>query len=164
MLTQSYLKELFDYQHDGCLVRKIKTCNRVNVGDIVGCNNGNNYLKIHLCGKQNYVHRLIFIWHYGFLPKEIDHINGNSLDNRIENLRDCTHAQNAKNLKIKDSNLAGINGVYFEKSRNKWNASITVNRVKIRLGRFNNLCDAIFVRKNAEMLHFKEFARGCNNA
>lgn len=159
MLTQSYLKELFDYRHDGYLIRKIKTCNRVNVGDIVGCNNGNNYLKIHLCGKQNYAHRLIFIWHYGFLPKEIDHINGNSLDNRIENLREATHLQNGKNLNLRKSNSIGISGVRWDAQRNKWHSSITVDGTKKHLGRFASLNDAIEKRKKAEILFFQEWRR-----
>jgi hypothetical protein len=87
MFTQNDLKELFEYRNDGYLIRKIKTSNSVKTGDIAGCDTGNGYKKIRAFGKPYLSHRLIFFWHYGVFPKEIDHINGDTVDNRIENLR-----------------------------------------------------------------------------
>jgi len=94
-ISQAYLKEIFDYK-DGSLIRKIKTSNRVNVGDIAGSNSGNGYLRACVLGEYFYIHRLVFMWHFGYFPNEIDHIDGNKHNNTIENLREATHSQNGK--------------------------------------------------------------------
>ncbi len=156
-ITQQRLKELFNCSEDGKLIRKLKTSNKVNVGEIVGSNNGNGYLRTSINFKSYHIHRLVFMWHHGYFPKEIDHINGNRSDNRIENLRSVTHSQNGKNIKTRNS--IGINGIRWEESRSKWNVSIGVDKKKIHLGRFKNLNDAIDARKVAEIQFFKEWRR-----
>jgi hypothetical protein len=164
MLTQGYLKELFKYHNDGYLIRKIKTSNSVKIGDTAGCDTGNGYKKIVVCGKPYLSHRLIFFWHYGFWPKEIDHINGAASDNRIENLRAANRNQNGKNRALSLKNTSGFTGVVQDKIRNKWIAQITVNRKNIFLGRFENMQEAINKRKEAEIFYFKDWARNdCRN-
>lgn len=157
-ITQAYLKKIFDYK-DGNLIRKVKTSNRVNVGDVVGSNNGNGYLRMAVLGKYFYVHRIIFMWNFGYFPNEIDHIDGNRTNNKIENLREATHSENGKNLTLRKSNKVGINGVRFDADRNKWYSSICVNKKKKHLGRFVNLEDAISARKKAENEFFGEWSR-----
>lgn len=159
MLNQKDLKELLEYRNDGYLIRKIKTTNSVNIGDVAGCNTGNGYKKISFHGKQYLSHRLIFFWHYGLLPKEVDHINGNTFDNRIENLRASDRNYNAKNRGLSIRNKSGFTGVVQDKIRKKWVAQIMVNRKHILLGRYENLQEAINKRKEAEMFYFKEWAR-----
>jgi hypothetical protein len=158
-ITQSYLKELFDYREDGKLVRKATTSNRAKIGTIVGSNNGNGYLRVCVKSKYCHVHRIIFMWHYGYFPKEVDHKNGNRSDNRIENLREATHLQNGKNLSVRKNNKAGVNGVKWDSERNKWHASIRVNYKNIYLGRFVEVEDAIKARKIAEISFYKEWSR-----
>jgi hypothetical protein len=159
MLNQKDLKELLEYRNDGYLIRKIKTANRVKVGDIAGCNTGNGYQKIRVDGKQYLSHRLIFFWHYGLLPKEVDHINGDTSDNRIENLRAADRSHNAKNRGLSIKNTSGFTGVVQDKIRKKWKAQIMVDRKNILLGRFDNLQEAINIRNKAEKFYFKEWAR-----
>ena len=163
-ITYERVKELFDYVENGTLIRKIRTSNRNNVGDIAGSNNGNGYLRFSINRKSYYVHQIVFLWNFGYIPNEIDHKNGNRLDNRIENLREATHLQNGQNLGLRKSNNIGINSVSFDKERKKWIAYIGVNRRKIHLGRFDNVEDAINARKNAEKIYYKEFSRMKNNA
>jgi hypothetical protein len=158
-ITQARVKELFEYYPNGCLVRKIQTSNRNKVGNIVGSNNGNGYLRLSIQSKHYYLHQIIFLWHKGYIPKEIDHKNGIRSDNRIENLREATHLQNGKNLTLRKSNLVGINGVRHDLERNKWASSIVVDGIKKYLGRFDNLDDAITARKKAEILFYKEWSR-----
>jgi hypothetical protein len=84
----------------------------------------------------------------------VDHIDGNTLDNRRQNLRICTNAANLRNGKIRPNNNSGITGVWRDKSRNKWVAEIKVNYKKISLGRFDNIKDASKARKQAEKKYF----------
>jgi hypothetical protein len=158
-ITQARVKELFDYHSNGTLTRKIKTSNRNKVGNIVGSNNGNGYLRLSIQSKNYYVHQIIFLWNYGYIPIELDHKNGIRNDNRIENLREATHAENGKNLSLRKYNVIGINNVSFDLSRNKWIARIVVNKKTKYLGRFKNLEDAIEARKNAEILFYKDWRR-----
>jgi hypothetical protein len=158
-ITQARVKELFDYHVNGTLTRKIKTSNRNKVGNVVGSNNGNGYLRLSIQSKNYYLHQIIFLWNHGYIPKEIDHKNGIKSDNRIENLREATHAENGKNLSLRKSNLIGVNGVNFDLSRKKWVARIVVDRKTKHLGRFENLVDAIDARKKAEILFYKDWRR-----
>ena len=87
----------------------------------------------------------------------VDHINGDKLDNQRSNLRICSQSVNMFNSKLHTNNKTGIVGVYWDKSRNKWKASIGVNRRRVELGRFNSIDDAIIVRKQAEKEYY---ARG----
>lgn len=89
---------------------------------------------------------------------DVDHINGNPLDNRKENLRVCTHAENGRNLKKKKNNTSGHVGIIWDKERNKWRASIKVFYKSIYLGRYNKIKDAVAARKLAESKYFGEFA------
>jgi hypothetical protein len=77
MLTQERVRELFDYHEDGYLIWKISVSN-VRKGDIAGCPNKAGYLRVRFDGKLYYIHRLIFLYHKGYLPRMIDH------DNRIK--------------------------------------------------------------------------------
>lgn len=90
---------------------------------------------------------------------QVDHINGNTLDNRKCNLRVVTNRQNSINSAIPKSNKSGYKGIYFDKSRNKWVANIKINYKTIFLGRFENIEDAIKVRQKAEIEYFGEYRR-----
>jgi len=92
-----------------------------------------------------------------FTEKDIDHINGMKNDNRKENLRICEHFQNLINSKMYSNNTTGRKGVYWDKSREKWKASITFNKRTIELGRFDNFDDAVFAREEAEKKYHGEF-------
>ena len=90
------------------------------------------------------VHRAIFALHHGFWPLlEIDHINGNRLDNRISNLRQLTGGQNKQNsIVARKRNASGLIGASWHSSRNKWRSSIQVNGKATHLGYFNTADDA----------------------
>jgi len=82
---------------------------------------------------------------------EIDHINGNPLDNRKINLRHVTHHQNSMNSLGR--------GIHFVKRKNKWVAYIKYKYKRYHLGYFNKEKDALFARENAKTKFFGEFAR-----
>lgn len=87
----------------------------------------------------------------------IDHINGNTLDNRRDNLRPSTRIENAQNRKISKNNKCGYKGV--SPCDGKYQSNITVNRVRIYLGTFDDPLPAHEAYKVAALKYFGKFAR-----
>lgn len=85
---------------------------------------------------------------------ETDHINGNKLDNRRENLRNVTHSQNQLHSRLPKTNTSGHKGIVWDKKNNKWQAQIKVNQKNHHLGRFIELEEAKKARQEAERLYF----------
>ena len=94
-------------------------------------------------------------------PKTIiDHINGNKLDNRVQNLRIATTSQNGMNrkkTKLKTSSI--YKGVSKCSDRNKWASMIKANGKSINLGRFNTESEAAEAYNKAALTYFGEFAK-----
>jgi len=88
----------------------------------------------------------------------VDHQNRKRYDNRKENLRCCSYAENDRNRGLYSTNKSGVAGVSFDQKRKKWTASITYNSRKIFIGRFEEKDDAILARLKVELELFKEFA------
>ena len=90
----------------------------------------------------------------------VDHINGNPLDNRKENLRLCSNKENTKSKNKSKSNTSGYKGVFFIKYRNKcWNARIGIDYKTIHLGYFYTKEDAAKAYNEAAIKYFGEFAK-----
>lgn len=89
----------------------------------------------------------------------VDHINGDTLDNRKSNLRICNISQNAMNQKTSTRNKSGHKGIFWEKSRNKWRATINIDKKQIMIGRYNTLEEAIQARRQAEIDYYGEYRR-----
>lgn len=94
----------------------------------------------------------------------VDHINGNKLDNRKENLRVCTQSQNSMNRRLFSKNSSGHKGVSWCKTKRKWQAQIMLNGKQKTIGRFHNIEDAILAYKKASQELFGEFARVQNES
>lgn len=126
--TQESLKEIFDY-NDGYLIRKISKTNPNVVGKRTGFYSSKGYLECKV-GREKYsIHRLVWIWHNGDIPKDmlINHINEIKDDNRIENLEIVS---NRKNVAISRKPISGFTGVrpngYDRITKlQKWQATIT---------------------------------------
>lgn len=88
----------------------------------------------------------------------VDHINGDKLDNRKENLRITTQKNNSRNLALSKNNRTGVTGV-SKTPNGKYRARIMVDRKEIRLGTFETLKEAAVARKNGEIKYFGEFSR-----
>jgi len=100
-------------------------------------------------GKNLYLHRQLMRPEKG---KQVDHINGDTLDNRRSNLRVCTSKENSRNWIKK-----GPRGITF--SKGKWVAQITVDYKNHNLGRFKDKEDAMRAYDVAAKLYFGEFAQ-----
>jgi hypothetical protein len=110
-------------------------------------------------GVKYLAHRLIFFYHYGFFPETVDHIDGNPLNNRIENLRVATYSENSRNQKKRKNNTTGYKGVSFNKKYKKYTASICLDGKVKALGSFNTPEEAYEIYKEAALKYYKEFAR-----
>lgn len=87
-----------------------------------------------------------------------DHINGNPLDNRKENLRICTSLQNSRNARVRIDSISGYKGVSFRKDHQVWRARIQVDGKLIHLGHFRTPEDAARAYDEAAKEYFGEFA------
>jgi hypothetical protein len=152
-MNQKELQEIFDYK-DGKLIWKVDRSDKVKKGKVAGCLRINGYTSIHFNKKTYLAHRLIFIYHYNYIPKFIDHINNNRSDNRIENLRECSMKQNMFN-RVKYGNHK-YKGVY--KIGNKYKVQIMDNGNLKYLGLFNNEDEAALIYNNYAQKLFGEFA------
>ena len=158
IITQEQLKNFFEYK-DGNLHWKIKKCKNIIIGQIAGSYAPRGNIDIMINGKVYKAHRLIFLFHHGYLPKILDHIDGNPLNNKIENLREATNSQNMCNTKLRANNKSGVKGVMWDKRASKWRTFCTISQKQYSAGSYSDLDKAIeSVRKLRESLHM-EFAR-----
>lgn len=88
-----------------------------------------------------------------------DHINGDRLDNRRENLRVVSREQNSMNKGVYSNNTSGHKGVSFNTGTKKWQAYICKDGINKYLGGFDNIEDAIKTRDCAELEMFGEYRR-----
>jgi hypothetical protein len=154
---KSYLEEVLFYEN-GQLYWKIHK-KKVRAGEPAGRTKSNGYCEVRLDGKLHGSHRLIFKMFHGYVPPIIDHIDGNPSNNKIENLREASHAQNMRNSQRPKNNTSGFKGVYFDKRNSNWVAQCVLDGKKTHLGSFKDIHDAArAVTKFREENH-KEFAR-----
>jgi hypothetical protein len=110
------------------------------------------YIRIKLNRKSYKAHRIAWLLTYGSWPEDqIDHINGNGLDNRLENLRAVSSGENLRNQKIPKNNTSGTIGVSFNKREQYYLASIQINGKSKYLGVFKNKEEAIAARAAANI-------------
>jgi hypothetical protein len=159
-ITQAELKELFDYHEDGCLTWKINK-KRVSIGDKAGTfDRSTGYNKMCVNQKRYTMQRIVWLWHYGFMPKTmIDHKDMDKLNNKISNLRLANDSQNQGNRKKTIGFTSKYKGVSFYKRDKIWTASITHKRKSIYLGRFKDELEAAKAYKKKALEIFGEFAR-----
>lgn len=123
-------------------------------GKETSCTSGGGYAVIRVGGKLFYAHRIAWAIMTGDWPdSQIDHIDGNRLNNRFCNLRVATASENARNHGISRSNTSGVTGVYLDSNRGKWVSEIMINLKKIHLGSFTEFEDAVAARRKAEITH-----------
>lgn len=156
-LTQAQIKELF-YYSDGNLYWKIAK-QGVSVGRKVGNGVKNQYLQVMVNRKGYLVHRLIATLHYGDFEGLVDHVDGNTHNNKIENLRIVTTEQNLWNAKRSKTNKTGIKGVSYIISRQKYQATISIKGKNKNIGSFSSLHEAEQAIKKARQELHGEFAR-----
>jgi hypothetical protein len=136
MVTREFLQKRYCYEPSG-FFRNRKTGNVV--AGYVQKRHGYRVFAIRINGKIHLFkyHRLIFLYHHGFLPSELDHANRDKLDNKIENLRASDRVKNNAN---RDSFRDLPKGVYARGTR--FMAMITIAKRNIYLGQFKTVKEA----------------------
>jgi hypothetical protein len=109
------------------------------------------YRQIAFHGRRYMAHRLAWLYVHGEWPADqIDHINQNKDDNRIENLRVVNCKQNAENITMFKHNTSGRRGVCWKEKTGRWQADIRNHKRSIYLGSFMTIIDAVAARMRAE--------------
>ena len=157
-MTKDYLNQLFTYTN-GNLYWKVSLSKRVNIGNKAGCLTNTGYLSVQINKKIYRLHKIIFAMHYGYIPKIVDHIDTNKLNNKIENLREANACQNNVNIGIRKDNTSGSKNVRWHKTYKKWTVEIRINKNRKCFGYFSDLELADLVAQEARNKYHKEFAR-----
>jgi len=150
------LKEATDYV-DGALVWKESYRSRKK-GRHIGTPHNKGYRAANFNGRRCLLHTLVFAYHYGYFPKMLDHIDGDRLNNRIENLRECTHKENGYNSKTRSNNTSGHKGVSLQRSVNKWTVRLKIGETYKYFGLYEDFELACLVADEARSKYHKEFA------
>lgn len=160
MITQKELKEEIIYHPETGLFfwRVFKSGRKMDRA--VGAVTGAGYLVTTFHYKQYSLHRLAFLYMLGSFPDGmVDHIDCNKLNNRWDNIRLATIFENAQNKPLGHTNNSGFKGVCWDRTNNRWKASINFNGKAKHLGMFKEKEDAAnCVRSFREQVH-KEFTR-----
>lgn len=167
-----YLRACFEFNSDGLLVWRRRPrehfsrdidwrrwCTK-HAGAIAGADCGEDYRRLTLNGRSLPAHRVAYCVFHGVDPREqeVDHIDGDRQNNRIENLRLASRVQNACNSRLLARNTSGIKGVRWDTRRSRWLASVIFKGVR-HFKSFLAKHDAVeWARQKRESLH-QEFAR-----
>ena len=150
-LTQGLVQHLFNYDLEtGVLKWRNPPGIKVKKGAHAGTKAG-KYYRIKIYGKNYRVHRIIWLYVYGYFPEnEIDHIDRNGQNNKINNLREVSRQCNMRNSKLASNSTSAVKGVSFAKNCFMWKAHITVNKQKYSLGFYSDYIEAVCIRLAAE--------------
>ena len=137
-LTLDRLHQVLDYNKEtGVFVWKHRDKHKEKLGKVATTSLMYCYLGVSLDGVKYPAHRLAFFYVHGYWPKIVDHINGDKLDNRIENLRNVDEFINTQNIhKARKNNKNNLLGVYVFEGRYK--SCIRVNKKSLHLGTFDS--------------------------
>lgn len=127
-------------------------------GKLAGTINERGYVKVSVADKRYGVHQIVFAMHNGYIPENIDHINGNKSDNRIENLRPATKAQNGYNRKLPPNNTSGAKNVSYRADTNKWRVDVRVDGKSHCFGSYEDFDLAELVAIEARNKYHGKFA------
>ncbi|MGM8924818.1 HNH endonuclease [Enterobacter hormaechei subsp. steigerwaltii] len=165
--SREYLRTIFKFdEKDGSLIWKkrepnefssLRACNAWNskmAGKKAGYGNrfrSKKYLVVGINGEQFLAHRLIFKIIHNSEPENVDHMDGNGLNNKPANLRGTDSAGNHLNVMMSERNTSGVVGVSLHRKSNLWRARITQGNVSKSLGYFPDFDLAVAARKKAEL-------------
>lgn len=155
-MKQEELKALFEYSPETGMFRrrKITHANQKSGWFAGSLTSGGRYYTIRVDGRNEYVHRLAWLYMTGECPEIVDHINGDSLDNRLCNLRPANKSTNMMNSKLRSGNSTGHKGISWDASCSQYHAYINVNGVRFHKY-YDTLQQAVDWRAGmAEKLHF----------
>lgn len=152
-----YIAKRVKYNNDGTITWIYLDRRKDLIGKQAGTIGTKGYAYVKCNGKRTPVHRVVWFIHHGESIKNLDHINGNSSDNRIENLRKSTQQENLRNRCANKKGTSIYKGVCL--TRGKWKAASKINGRSIYLGLFSEEKDAAHAYNKFAKEHFGEFAK-----
>lgn len=160
MITQQMIADCFEYKEGLLYWKGVTHPNKQNMmNKPAGSIHKTGYRHITWIGKVHKAHRLIFMLHHGFLPPEVDHINGDRQDNRLENLRPATRSQNQCNRGALASNTSGYPGVSWHKKSQSWLVRVMKNGKTVVNKYFKDLEFAGLVATEARSIYHGVYAK-----
>ena len=156
-LTQTEANAVWEYR-DGHLYWLTPPMNRIKIGDKVGHLHGNGYWNTMYKKRYYGVHQLVYLIHHGYIPENIDHIDGDPANNKIENLRPANYAQNGHNRKTNVNNTSGVKNVSKSPS-GKWKVMLLKKGKIVFYGLIHDLELAALTAAEARDKFHGEFAR-----
>jgi hypothetical protein len=150
------IEEWLSYDKDTGIVSWAKRPNRrIRIGDPAGTVTPGGYLRVKVLGELHYAHRIAWHMTFGYQPtEEIDHIDGDKLNNQLANLRVVDRATNCQNKRRPMSrNALGVLGVY--EAYGRFRADIGINKKTVHLGAFDTAEQAHAAYLEAKRLHHK---------
>ena len=160
-MTYEQVRDLFDYREDGNLVWKVKPNKSIPIGAVAGLKptTKEKYRRVKINGWDHALHRVIFLWHHGWLPKVVDHRNQNKFDNKIENLRAATVAQNTQNVNASPRGKVPYKGItHRPEKRLPWIVELRCNGKRVIHQSCKTLKEAKVIANEARRYFHGEFA------
>ena len=160
MITQAQVTECFEYRDGTLYWRGVTHPNKSRwIDKPAGSIHKTGYRHITWMGKVHKAHRLIFLMHHGYLPPEVDHINRDRQDNRIENLRAANRSENQCNRGALASNTSGYPGVSWHKKSKAWCVRVMKNGKTVVQQYFKDLELAGLFAAEARSLYHGAYAK-----
>ena len=153
-MNKDILHELFEYR-DGKLYNKYTRSHKSLINEEAGSITSYGYRSVMFNNKNIKTHRIIYMMFNDTLPKEIDHIDGNRLNNNIDNLRAVTSCQNKCNAKLRADSKSGINGISWSKTNKKWHAYLNINNKRKNIGFFKDIFEA-----EKQVIYYRQLYHG----
>jgi len=150
-LSQEYLHSLFEYK-DGNLFWK-------SSGLKAGSKKSNGYTYVGISNNTYGIHRIIFMMFNGYIPNEVDHIDNDPSNNKIENLRESNFVTNQWNRSLQKNNTSGYKNVFWNKGMKKWQVQIRSSGKKMNVGYFYDIELADLVAQEARSKYHGNFAK-----
>jgi len=155
LIDVARVKELFNYTNKELIWKVNKGL--AKIGD-KAYKNSRGYKVVKFDGISYLEHRILWALHKETQPSCIDHIDGNTSNNNIENLREATLSENNRNTKIYKSNKSGVKGIHWDNEKKKWFVQLWYDGKQNFLGRYKSLEEAKEIIENARLEKHQSFA------
>ena len=144
-MSAELIRSLYVYDSDtGNLIWRMSPFrSKRKAGDIAGSYKKNGRWEVKVGGRGVLRSRIVWLYHHGSLPNaEIDHINRDASDDRIENLREATRSQQLVNRRLMGHNSCGFHSIYLNKKTGLWAVRISINGKRKRFGSYRTVIEA----------------------